>query len=404
MKQLGQMLTILTSDPRDQRTFRHTTSVLPERLHRSGAGRWHDAPVMRVAVDIGPLHGHRTGIGTAVHHLVEELEDEPGVELQRYLLSFRAPEMPGQVRLPLPARLATRMWARLDRPTVDRWIGGADVIHGTNYVLPPSGRPGVVSVYDCWFLQHPELAIPDVARAGRILRRAARRGAWIHTSSEASAVQARTLLDTDRVRSVHLGPPDHRPAPVSTPEPVRALDGRRFVVAIGTCETRKRHRWLVEVFSTVDTDAHLVIAGAPGDATSALEQVLDTLPATVTDRIHLLGPVDADTKAWLVHHAVAMAYPSSDEGFGFPLLEAQAADLPIVASRAGSIPEVGGEGVHLVDVHDRAGFADALATVIDDGPLRERLVAAGRSNLTRFDWAATARRMVDLYRTATGAT
>ena len=98
-----------------------------------------------------------------------------------------------------------------------------------------------------------------------------------------------------------------------------------------------------------------------------------------------------------------MAYPSMDEGFGFPLLEAQAAGLPIVASRAGSIPEVGGDGVHLVDVDDRIGFAAALGTVIGDHDRRRQLVDAGRSNLARFDWGVTARAMVDLYRTAAGA-
>ena len=99
---------------------------------------------MRIAIDIGPLHGHRTGIGTAVHHLVEELDGDPTVELQRYLLSFRAPDVPDQTRLPLPARIATRAWARLDRPAADRWLVGADVVHGTNYVIPPTRRPGVV--------------------------------------------------------------------------------------------------------------------------------------------------------------------------------------------------------------------------------------------------------------------
>ena len=355
---------------------------------------------MRIAIDIGPLHGHRTGIGTAVHHLVDELDDDPTVELQRYLLSFRAPEVPGQTRLPLPARIATRAWARIDRPSADRWLAGADVVHGTNYVIPPTRHPGVVSVYDCWFLEHPELAIPDVARAGRILRRAARRGAWIHTSSEASAAQARRLLDTERVRSVHLGPPDHHPSPDTSPDAVAHLVDTRFVLAIGTCETRKRHAWLAEVFAILDTDVHLVIAGAPGDATHRLGHTLAGLPARVADRVHLLGPVDAETKAWLLHRAEVMAYPSMDEGFGFPLLEAQAAGLPIVASRAGSIPEVGGDGVQLIDLDDRRSFAEALGAVLEDRRRHDELIEAGRRNLGRFDWTATARSMVDLYRTA----
>lgn len=358
---------------------------------------------MRIAIDIGPLHGHRTGIGTAVHHLVDELDDDPAVELQRYLLSFRAPEVPGQTRLPLPARIATRAWARIDRPSADRWLAGADVVHGTNYVIPPTRRPGVVSVYDCWFLEHPELAIPDVVRAGRILRRAAQRGTWIHTSSEASAVHARRLLDTDRVRSVHLGPPDHHPAPAATPAAVGHLDGMRFVLAIGTGETRKRHAWLAEVFALLDSDVHLVIAGAPGDATPRLRHTLAGLPERITERVHVLGPIDAESKAWLLHAAQVMAYPSMDEGFGFPLLEAQAAGLPIIASRAGSIPEVGGDGVHLVDLDDRQGFADALTDVLEDRQRRDDLIDAGRRNLGRFDWTATAASIIGLYRTALDA-
>ena len=93
-----------------------------------------------------------------------------------------------------------------------------------------------------------------------------------------------------------------------------------------------------------------------------------------------------------------LAYPSLDEGFGFPLLEAQAVGLPIVATLAGSIPEVAGAGAELVPVGDRDALAAALATVLDDEDRRRDLVAAGRANVTRFSWSATADAMVDLYR------
>ena len=362
--------------------------------------RWHDAHRMRIAIDIGPLHGHRTGVGTAVAHLVDHLGVDTDLELQPYLLSFKAKQVAGQIRLPLPARVATRCWARLDMPSADRWLSGAEVVHGTNYVVPPTRRPSVISVYDCWFLAHAEQANPDVTRAGMILRRAADRGAWIHTSSEATAQQARHLLDTDRVRSIHLGPPDPIIEPSERPAGLARLGDHPFVLAIGTTERRKRHPWLAEVFATIDTDLHLVHAGATGDDSDALLHTIAGLPQSVSDRIHLLGPVDAETRSWLLHHAAVVAYPSMDEGFGFPILEAQSVGTPMVATEAGSIPEVGGDGLITVARDDRRGFAEALISLASPGPDRTRIIEAGRTNLERFSWASTTASIVELYRTA----
>ncbi|MGA1747377.1 MAG: glycosyltransferase family 4 protein [Ilumatobacteraceae bacterium] len=355
---------------------------------------------MRIAIDIGPLHGHRTGVGTAVAHLVHHLGADTSLDLQPYLLSFKAKQVAGQIRLPLPARVATRCWARLDVPSADRWLSGAEVVHGTNYVVPPTRRPSVISVYDCWFLAHPEHANPDVTRAGMILRRAADRGAWIHTSSEATAREARRLLDTDRVRAIHLGPPDPIVEPAERPGGLTRLGDHPFVLAIGTTERRKRHPWLAEVFATIDTDLHLVHAGATGDDSDALLHTIAGLPKSVSDRIHLLGPVDSNTRSWLLRNAAVVAYPSVDEGFGFPILEAQSVGAPMVATKAGSIPEVGGDGLVTIERDDREGFAEAITSLAADGAERTRIIEAGTANLERFSWARTTTSIVELYRTA----
>ena len=121
-------------------------------------------------------------------------------------------------------------------------------------------------------------------------------------------------------------------------------------------------------------------------------------PATVQRRVRLLGPIDDRTKGWLLHHASVLAYPSLDEGFGFPLLEAQAVGLPVVATAVGSIPEVGGGGVELVPPQDLDALAAGLARAITDDDRRRELVAAGKKNLDRFSWASTADALVRLYR------
>jgi glycosyltransferase involved in cell wall biosynthesis len=75
--------------------------------------------------------------------------------------------------------------------------------------------------------------------------------------------------------------------------------------------------------------------------------------------------------------ATVFCFPSFDEGFGLPPLEAMASGCPVVSSNAASLPEVCGDACQLVDPHDARGFATALDAVIRDGALRERMRAAG---------------------------
>jgi len=352
---------------------------------------------MKVAIDTGPLHGHQTGIGLAVRNLYDTLSQDDRVLLQPYVLSFRAALQPGETRLPLPARLATRLWAQYRWPSAQRWLGDADLMHGTNYVAPPTSIPTLISVYDCWFLENSDSANDDVRRAGAILRRAVDAGAWVHTSSDASKQKIESLLHTDRVRTVHLGPIADLATPTTTPANCAGLDAVQYVLAVGTTEVRKRHPWLVNLAPQLRNDVHLVIAGAPGDDSAALDAAILDLPADTRTRVHCLGAVDRETKSWLVTHATAMAYPSLDEGFGFPILEAQLAGLPLVASDVGSMSEVGGDGLVLIDRDDADKFADALNSLVDPSDQRRQLIEKGRANVNRFSWDRCASEMIALY-------
>jgi glycosyltransferase involved in cell wall biosynthesis len=363
---------------------------------------------LRVGFDIGPLFGERTGIGFAVDALRTALLQRTDVELHEYLVSFRARPGANVQRLPFPAAVAHRLWAKFDWPRADRWLSGesgVSVVHGTNYVVPPSSIPRLVSVYDCWFLRNPAHAQPAVARAGQVLRRAVAGGAVVHTSSHSSTLAVRELLPGARVVTVHLGALPLPAAP--TRAPIHDLDGVPFVLAVGKLERRKNLPALVKAFGELTSalpDLHLVLAGSDGDDRAAIDAAIDSLGAD-SNRVSFTGRIDDGVRSWLMHHASVLAYPSLDEGFGFPLLDAMQAGVPIVASNAGSIPEVGGDAILLSDPGDVSTLASNMRAAITDSAVHDRLVAAGTARWREFTWEQCAAELTSVYaRVAAGDT
>jgi glycosyltransferase involved in cell wall biosynthesis len=361
---------------------------------------------VQVAIDAGPLHGPRTGIGNAVAWTIEALRRHPraddsaeDVELLPYVTSTRAKLNSDERRLPIPAALAHRLWARRSAPKMDRWLGRPDVVHGTNYVVPPARAPRIVNVYDCWFLDHPDDAHRDVARAGAVLRRSIDDGAHVVTSSAATTDRVSDLFETDRISTIHLGPPPHDPEQRRT-APALGDPDAPFVLALGTVERRKNLPMLVGAFARVAAEhptVQLRIAGRDGDDSPALAAALDRLRPDVQSRVVRHLTVDEPVKRWLLDRAAVLAYPSLDEGFGFPILEAQRAGTPVVASAAGSIPEVAGAGALLSLPTDQEALAANLFWAIDSSAKRVELIERGDANIKRFSWRQTAAELTALY-------
>jgi glycosyltransferase involved in cell wall biosynthesis len=358
---------------------------------------------LRVAFDVGPLAGPRTGVGHAVAAMRDALLDIDDLELVEYIVSFRSRPPDGARRLPIPAVLARRLWAIARSPRVDRLLGTPDVVHGTNYVAPPSRAAQVVSVYDCWFLRHPTLAGGAVHQAGRVLRRAIARGATVHASSTSTAVEIADLFPGVRVATIPLAALPI-PAPAANP-PIPALVGQPYIAAVGTLERRKNLPTLVEAFGLLAAEHDeilLVLAGADGDDRPAVNAAIDQLDPATARRVVMTGRVDEAARSWLLRHASVLAYPSLDEGFGFPLLDAMQVGVPIAASNRGSIPEVCGSAGLLCAPDDPMALAANLVDATFDSTIRARLVAAGSAQLATFSWQRCAADLAALYQRLAG--
>jgi len=248
------------------------------------------------------------------------------------------------------------------------------------------------------FLRHPALANGDVKRAGRVLRRAIERGATVHASSTSTAAEIADLFPGARTVTIPLAA-----VPVPQPSdgpPVPALVDRPYIAAVGTLERRKNIPALLDAFGLVADDDHdilLMLAGADGDDREGINAAIDRLEPTVARRVVLTGRIDEASRSWLLRNAKVLAYPSLDEGFGFPLLDAMQIGLPIVASNRGSIPEVCGPAGLLCDPDDVTTLARNLASAAFDDATRARLVAAADAQLATFSWARCGAELGALY-------
>ena len=370
---------------------------------------------LRVALDATPLLGRPTGIGAFCAGALAGLAERPDLSVSAFAVSWRRRRsveslVPKGVRVrqrAMPARPLHWAWARAERPPLEWFIGPVDVVHGPNFVVPPTRRAArVMSVNDLTPVRFPELCDGPTLAYPDLIRRGLRRGAWVHTLSAFVAAEVVDILgaDPERVRTVHLGVP-----PLPVPDAGAAARYRppgtsRYVLAIGTAEPRKDLPNLVRAFDQVAADRPdlaLVLAGPDGWGTQALVGAVEQAAARA--RIVRTGWLDDATLSGLLHGAAVLAYPSVYEGFGFPPLQAMAAGVPVVASRAGSLPEVLGDAARMVDVGDDSALAAALATVLDDAAVAADLVARGRVRAGQFSWASCAAGLDALYREAHAA-
>jgi glycosyltransferase involved in cell wall biosynthesis len=373
--------------------------------------------MVRVAVDATPVLGRPTGIGVAVGGLLESLRvlADPSLDIVTYGLTARGwrelrRRFPtGQVsRGPMPAGALQRVWGQVELPPIELWTGAVDLVHGTNFVVPPARRAArLVSVHDLTAVRWPQMVAPAALRYPGLVRRAVAGGADVHTGAHAMVPEiCETFgLSAERVHVVGWGikpPGPARPGtrPRLTP-PGLTPPGPPYVLGLGTIEPRKDFPLLVAAFDRIaddHPDLQLRIVGSSGWGAEDLDDAIRRSPHA--GRIRRDGWVD-DVDA-VIAGATVFAFPSVYEGFGVPPLEAMAHGVPVVATAAGAVPEVVGDAADLVPVGDADALAAAIGRVLDDDEHRRRLVAAGRERVKDFTWERTATAMRDLYKELAG--
>lgn len=313
--------------------------------------------------------------------------------------------------LPLPRAALYRTWHRWRRPSVERATGPIDVVHATGYAIPPRTRPLVVTMHDLAWRRDPSMFTANGVRffeAG--LRCVVADADLVLCPSHATLEDcAAAGIEDDRLRHVPWGMDGGSLGEVTEAEVARVrrahgLDGR-YVLSVGTLEPRKNLPGLLDAFARLMADGEgrhadvtLAVVGPAGWGESLSEPV-----ARLGDRVRTVGFVPRGDLAPLYRGAAVVCYPSLWEGYGLPVAEALAAGAPVVTSAGTATEELvtGGAGL-AVDPRDPDAIAGALARVLDDDDLADRLRRAARKRAAESTWATTAALTIAAYDEAAG--
>lgn len=372
---------------------------------------------MNIGYDIRPFLKNETGVGVYFRNLLwslSRLDRDNSYFLFSSSLKDRFPKdkipafCPLNFRdLRIPVKVMNWMWQRMDWPPLDLFFRTRlDLTHSaTPLPLPSKGRK-IVTVYDLFFVESPEKADRE---AGRVFNRKIHRAL-----QEADGIIAISRFTRDRILDIFpVDPKKIRVIPLGLHKKFWAGESFKdqeetnlrlglpasFLLFVGALEKRKNLVRLIDAFDIVHKkrpDLSLVIAGRDGEDAPSVRRRIEELH--LESCVRLLGYCGETDLRSLYGMAEAFVFPSLYEGFGLPLLEAMASELPIAASGTSALTEVGGEAALYFDPEDSAEMAGVIERILEDSTLRIRLQAEGKKRVENFNWERTAEETLDFYR------
>jgi glycosyltransferase involved in cell wall biosynthesis len=267
-----------------------------------------------------------------------------------------------------------------------------DFFHGLNQRLPNIRFRKTVSTFHDLFVLTGEYSTPEFRkRFAEQARKAAAESDAIIAVSAFTAEQVHELLGVERTRIhvVHHG--TNRPRTQQAPG-----TREKIILNVGAIQRRKNIVRLIEAFERTPAGWSLVLAGSAGFGADEIFARIERSRRRAD--IRLTGYVPDDQLAEWYARAKIFAFPSLDEGFGMPVLEAMAAGVPVIAADRSALPEICADAALLVNPLDTDALAEAFGQLVQDDALAERLIQRGLAQAAKFTWTRATEETWQIYR------
>ena len=349
----------------------------------------------RIALDASyTLGAYPTGSATYSRRLIESLAQLD--TSHHFLVCYRMSRLRRIREFLRPPGAVTRV--------ITPWLARRTDLFHSLAQRPPKYRfrREVVTIHDIFPITGRDYSTPEYRRKfAAILREAAARAHRIVTGSHATARQLESEcgVEPERIRVTPYGvdmPASALPAAERRRERERLVGaGNEMLLSVGMLETRKNVLNSLRALRLLSPLYHLVLAGGNGFGHEAIHAFIRD--EKLQERVHLLGYVPGGMLPGLYQSATALLFPSFEEGFGFPVLEAMAHELPVVTSPTSSIPELGGDAALYADPSDPGAIASQIVRATESPEIRGRMVARGLARAREFTWRRTAEQTLAVY-------
>lgn len=364
---------------------------------------------MKIGLDVSVAE-QTSGSGRYVHELATGIASHLGSDDSLYLYHGNCIERSNKLRLiDLPNVHHRSVSARHPHLRIQVALPSAilpdrlDVFHAPAFFAPLRlHTPMVATIHDVnwldrkwdWWKQIGAKSYLDLTLQTKLVRRRADR--IISDSEEAR----KRILTRMGKRGAPVVVVPLAPAPIfsTTPEPV---DHSPYFLSVGVLALQKNQEGTIRALAELKSrgvSVKVIFAGR--DPLGLRPRRLEPLAAKlgVGELVRFLEDVNDIQLRDLYASSVALVFPSLQEGFGLPILEAMACKTPVITSSLSSMPEVAGSAALYVDPKDHLSIAEAMSTVLLNPKTRARLIRAGVERVANFSWDKTAEQMISVYR------
>ena len=359
----------------------------------------------KIGIDIRDLKIAKTGAHTYLSELCKAIKNsEQDLQFEYVFLDTRLPVYTGSSKIgKLWEQVNYIFWKQITLP-IKAWLTGCSLVFCTDYFVPYMhlGFTTVPVFHDAFIWEYPNhynkywlglfktFGVSAAKKASAVVT---------VTSYAKDQIAKYSGIDAANIVSIHIGPKSsiaENEFSAGIDHIVEPLLQKKYILHVGTIEKRKNLTTLLKAFELYlqnnSQDLYLIIVGQKSNKPTLKDDAVFEMVAAsslLKERVVFTGYLSDSQTAQLYKHAALYVFPSVNEGFGIPILEAFAHKVPVLVSNNSCLPEVAGNAAIGFDPYNPDALSTLIAQTLNDTALLQSLQQKGSERLTHFTWGKT---------------